>query len=439
MTVLPRLRTEIQIDVHQEDGQDFLILSDTFGIAEGPIMINAEMVDILEACDGATTVEELAATAEVQPDGPEMLRLLAFLGQLTEMGYMEGHAAEQRALAATHEFVSASIRQPVCAGSTYPAEADELHKLLDEMLKSDEAHATDTNSIAATGNAGLVIIPHIDFRVAPTVYGPCFNAIRNTTADLFVMIGTSHYWGQHQFILTTKDFATPIGTVHTDVPLVNEIRERLTAIDAMHPQALHPMIAPNDLAHKPEHSLELHTVFLQHMFGRHGHTVASDNPPFAADGHAVIGDGRPFTILPILVSGLQQYFAHEGALEGALHEAVQAIRNVVVESGRKAVWIVSGDMAHFGARFGDEAPASDMFEEVREADSTLLRHLSAAQPGAFYNAVREADDNYRICGLAPSYVALTAVQPSPGEVVAYEVWDDADTSSAVSFAGLAFP
>jgi len=96
-------------------------------------------------------------------------------------------------------------------------------------------------------------------------------------------------------------------------------------------------------------------------------------------------------------------------------------------------------MAHFGARFGDEAPASDMFEEVREADSTLLRHLSAAQPGAFYNAVREADDNYRICGLAPSYVALTAVQPSPGEVVAYEVWDDADTSSAVSFAGLAFP
>ncbi len=417
MTVLPRLRTEIQIDVHREDGQDFLILSDTFGIAEGPILINADMVDVLEACNGVTTIEDLAQAAEVESDGPEMMRLRIFLGQLVEMGYMEGEAAEQRALVATAEFVNASVRQPVCAGSTYPAGAEALHKLLDEML------ASDNNASVSTGNARLVIIPHIDFRVAPDVYGPCFNAIRTTDADLFVMVGTSHYWAQHALILTTKDFATPIGTVHTDVPLVNALRDRLTAIDALHPHEMHPMVAPNDLAHKPEHSLELHTVFLQHMFGG----------PFAADGNPVDDRRRPFTILPILVSGLDK-----GALNGALHEAIAAIRDVVANSGRNVVWLVSGDLAHFGVRFGDAAPAAEMMEDVREADSTLLRHLVAGDPDAYYGAVRDADDAFRICGLAPSYIALSAARPGDGEVVAYDIWDDSATGSAVSFAGVVY-
>lgn len=448
MTVLPRLRTEIQIDVHREDGQDFLVLSDTFGVAEGPIMINAEMVDVLEACNGVTTIEDLARASEVEPDGPEMMRLRIFLGQLADMGYMEGDAAAQRALAATAEFVNAPIRQPVCAGSTYPADAEALHKLLDEMLATDEmlpqGATTTSGTDTSTSDASLVIIPHIDFRVAPDMYGPCFNAIRNSTADLFVMIGTSHYWGEHQFILTTKDFATPIGTVHTDVPLVNALRERLEKIDALHPDADHPMLAPNDLAHKPEHSLELHTVFLQHMFGG----------PFADDGNPVDDGRRPFTILPILVSGLQQYFGNEGtvgeggaggrvgvgegAFRGALQEAIAAIREVVAASGRNVVWLVSGDLAHFGTRFGDEEPAAEMMEDVREADSTLLRHLAASDPESYYRAVRDANDAFRICGLAPSYIALSAAQPGEGEIVAYDVWDDSATGSAVSFAGVVY-
>ncbi|MDZ4746521.1 MAG: AmmeMemoRadiSam system protein B [bacterium] len=440
--ILPRLRAEIQIDVHREDGQDFLILSDTFGIAEGPIMIGADMVDVLEACDGVTTIAEIAAASNVEPDGPEMTRLMIFLGQLTEMGYMEGIYAETRARNAIEEFVSATIRQPVCAGNTYSADPDELHKQLDDMLNLVSTYETagasnaDTSDADSSANKALssttrcVIIPHIDFRVAPEMYGPCFNAIRNSTAELVVMIGTSHYWGQHRFILTEKDFATPIGTVKNDKSLVSELRDELAAIDARYPGEPHPLLAPNDLAHKPEHSLELHAVFLQHLWGAE----------LDADGNEVEGSGRPFTILPILVSGIQDYFSVEGApsAKGPLHDAIEAIRDVVAESGKEALWLVSGDLSHFGTRFGDETPALDMMASVREADSELLRHLAAGNADAFYNAVRDAGDAYRICGLAPAYVALEALKPGAGEVVAYDMWDDSETGSAVSFAGIAY-
>jgi AmmeMemoRadiSam system protein B len=255
----------------------------------------------------------------------------------------------------------------------------------------------------------VYLIPHIDFRVAPSVYGPAFARIGEADADLFVIIGTSHYWGDHRVILTRKHHDTPLGVVHVDRGLVDALEQRLLAIDDNDATIL----APNDLAHRPEHSIELHTVLLKHVRG-----------------------DRPFHILPILVTGVGGEHDPDGV--DVLQKIASCVRDVVQESGRKTVWLISGDLSHVGVRFGDDEPARDMLENVRRTDGELLEHLVSADAMRYHEAIEREEQRYRVCGHAPTLVGLFAAKPSAGKVLAYEVWDDADTDSAVTFATMAF-
>ena len=252
-SVLPRLRADIQVSVHREKGETFLVLHDVMGFAEGPIMVHSDMLGVLEVCDGETTWEAVATGSEVDPDGPELLKLRSFLGELDQLGFFESEHAERRRKEALDAWSALDARPPVCAGSTYPADPQELRSFLDDMLSSAPAPSEASS---------VYLIPHIDYRVSPSVYAPAFNAVRASESDLFVMIGTSHYWSDDRIILTEKHFETPIGSVETDRALVQGLRERLNNGGAP------STIAETDLAHKPEHSLELHAVFLRHVTRR---------------------------------------------------------------------------------------------------------------------------------------------------------------------------
>jgi AmmeMemoRadiSam system protein B len=256
----------------------------------------------------------------------------------------------------------------------------------------------------APSTSSGALIPHLDLRVAPHVYGPAFAPVRGTSADLIVVIGTSHYWWQHPFILTDKDFVTPLGRVRTDRDLAAQVRNAWAAIDPM-------LVAPTDLAHRPEHALEYHVLGLQHLLGH-----------------------RPLRILPILVTST---WAHDGD-EGAevIRAAMGELRRLVEASGSSAYWLVSGDLAHVGQKFGDIQPASAMIEQVRRADDQLLRHLVAADAEGWLKAIMGEGDLYRICGLAPVYAALHAFRPLGGRVTTYHAWDEVETASAVTVAAI---
>ncbi len=389
---LPIFRMDVDVTVQHEDGEDYIVLHDQMGFADGPIMVHADMISILEACDGVTTWEEVATRSKVELDGPEILRVRTFLGQLDAMGFLETSAAEELREKATSEWDALASRPAVCAGATYPSDPDELRTFLDEMLEEGKSE-TDERTKPPVG----FLIPHIDFRVAPKVYGPAFNAMRNTDSDLFVLIGTSHYWSNDRVILTDKDFDTPLGAVATDRALVQDLRSRLSVLDFEDGQTV---VSSTDLAHRPEHSLELHAIFLKHLFG-----------------------DRPITILPVLVTGLGGEFDVYG--EEAMAAAGKAIASVVEDSGRKAMWIISGDLAHVGKRFGDEIPAREMLGDVAKADKILLEHLKGADADGYHAAIEATGLEYRICGHAPTYLAFRAFQPEKGETLAHEVWDDA--------------
>lgn len=420
---LPLLRADIQVSVHQEAGETFLVLHDVMGFADGPIMVHADMMGVLEACDGDTTWEQLALGSEVAVDGPELLQLRAFLGELDTLGYFESEHAEQRRQQVLEAWSALETRPPVCAGSTYPSEPDELRSFLDDMLShgngewaigNREAQESDDHSRFPIPDspASVYLIPHIDYRVSPQVYAPAFNALKGTDSELFVMIGTSHYWSDHRIVLTEKHFGTPIGTVETNRALVQALRSALADPHGpiSDPQSV---IADSDLAHKPEHSLELHAVLLKHVIGE-----------------------RPFSILPILVAGFGGEHDPQGREE--ILAIGKAIRQVVEASGRSTTWLISGDLAHVGQRFGDPMPADVVLPSVKEADRDLLNLLEAGDVGGYHQVLEDNDHAYRICGHAPTVLTLDAVGPVQGRVLAYDVWDDRDTGSAVTFATMAF-
>ncbi|MBC8124635.1 MAG: AmmeMemoRadiSam system protein B [Candidatus Kapabacteria bacterium] len=392
---MPLFRADVQISVHEEDGESYLVLHDPFGFADGPIMVHADMLDVLQSCDGETTMSLLADAASEEPDGPAMMRLNLFLQQMDEMGFFESPAFEARRADVLAAWDALVDRPPVCAGGTYPEDPDELETFLSDDMGIHPANKNSPNN-AVDEDVTAVLLPHIDFRVAPSVYSPGFAPIADHQADLVIMIGTSHYWSDDAFILTEKNFTTPLGTVQTDSEIVRALKSKL------------PGVASTDVAHKPEHSLELHLVGLQHLW-----------------------KGRNFTIVPLLVT--------MAALESdVLQHAAKVLKRIVKESGRKALWLISGDLAHVGKKFGDDVPASNLIENVKGADERLLEQLRAASPEAYHAEILATDYAYRICGHAPTVLALTALRPQKGTVVAYDVWDEAETESAVSFASVLF-
>ena len=394
--ILPALRVDIQLSVHTEDGEQFLVLSDPFSIADGPIMVNVDMLDLLQACDGETTYHALAQASSVDPDGAEIMRVRAFIQELSSLGYLEGDGFLARQTAIEAEWDSRAERPTVCAGTTYPADPAEAAEFFSTVLglPSGSSHNVggDTHDYPRA-----VLVPHIDYRVAPHVYAPGFLPLANHPAELVIAIGTSHYWSDDAFILTAKHYQTPFGTVQTDTDLVDMLRQTL------------PGVAPTDVAHRPEHSLELHLTALKHLWG-----------------------DKPFRVVPILVT--------MAACETpeTLQRAVDALRAAVASSGASTVWCISGDLAHVGRKFGDAEPAAMLIDSVRVADAAVLRHLEQADVRGYDAEISATDHQFRICGYAPTVVALQALTPARGTVAAYDVWHETETASAVSFASVVF-
>lgn len=385
--ILPQLRLDVQISAHREQDEDYLVLHDPFDVAEGPIMLHADMFEVLAACDGMTSTKDLAQAAGVDPDGPEIHRVILFVRQLEELGFFEGGVADARQQEALREWSSLPSRPMTCAGQTYPEDPEQFERFCREDLGIRRWDGQAPSQAEGESVVPVVaLIPHIDFRVAPKVYGEAFSAIAASPADLVVMIGTSHYWSDHPVIVSNKPFETPLG--------------HLPVID-------HDLVIPEaDIAHKPEHSLELHAVALKYLW-----------------------PDRDVAILPVLVTSA--IFE-----EGAIEEWTQRIRDVVNRSGRRPVWLISGDLAHIGRKFGDPMPASEIVADAQKSDAQLIDQLVQGALDGYRRQIEANDNAYRVCGYAPTVLALTCVEPGNGRLCSYDVWHEEETHSAVSFAAI---
>jgi AmmeMemoRadiSam system protein B len=252
-------------------------------------------------------------------------------------------------------------------------------------------------------------VPHIDYGRGGRTYAWVYKEVlERTPAALFVIIGTSHF-SRHRFTLTRKDFQTPLGVVRTDQGYI----DRLTA----HYGA--GLFDDELMAHLPEHSIELEVVFLQYLYeGR-----------------------RPFRIVPLVVGSFQDCIETRQAPVSCADIArmVEALRAAERETSEPICYLISGDLAHLGPKFGDLFPVSPgEVAESRTQDDAVLRRAEAGDPAGFFQVIAREDDRRRICGLPPLYLVLEALRPGCGRRLHYDQYVHPRGHESVSFAGVTF-
>lgn len=396
---IPPMRRDI---VPVEYGNGVIGLIDEERDDDRMIVLPAGLLPLLEQFDGVRTARDLAALIAGDEE-VDLDDLLSLVDALDREGYLESERGEEIQRKRAEAYNAMHVRPAVHAGGAYPADPDELRTFLDSFLDEDTSGAaSDPREPVA------VIAPHIDFRVGGSCYGPPFNALRaHSAAETYVIFGTAHYESYDYFMIAEKDFDTPLGVVPCD-------REYIAALRNAVPFEM----TREERAHRHEHSIEFEVVMLRHIF-----------------------PDRPIRIVPILTGGLYEYaeFGKQGAgTDPKLAALYNAISEAARACGRKICVIASGDMSHVGRKFDDTVDARSMLPDVQAFDHEVMETLEAADPERFIETVRRERNRTRICGVAPFYATLRSVRPGSGRIYRYELWDEEERGSAVTFASAVY-
>jgi AmmeMemoRadiSam system protein B len=399
-TRLPKLRP-VDVRPFVQGGRTALLLHDPLQLSERAVVIPQGLAPLLALCDGTRDNSALRASLGVRFGvriGPDVLdRLLDAFDEALLLDNERFAQARERSLA---DYRGAPFRPPSCAGRSYPAEANDLRRLLHDYWE-----AVDDQGLGIAGGRGLVS-PHIDYARGGPVYARVWQRAAEMAreAELAIVLGTDHFGADGALILTRQHYATPFGVLPTARDVVDALTGAL-GIEAAFADELH---------HRSEHSIELAAIWLHHVRG-----------------------GRACELVPVLCGSFGHFVQGEGGPEGdpAIDAFVDSLRRVLLD--RRAIVVAAGDLAHVGPAFGGRPQGFVERAQLQVADDELISHMCAGDAGAFFAAIQHDGDRYNVCGLPPIYLALRVLSPVQGERVAYDRCPaDADGTSLVSVCGV---
>jgi MEMO1 family protein len=130
------------------------------------------------------------------------------------------------------------IRQPICAGTWYPTDRDEIKGYLDLTVKKEKV-------IGA-------VCPHAGWAFSGRVAGDVFSRIEPTS--LYILIGPNHTgFGKPVSVFNHGAWMTPLGDIEVDDKIANLICKK------------NPLAQPDLLGHLREHSLEVQLPFIKYI------------------------------------------------------------------------------------------------------------------------------------------------------------------------------
>ncbi len=406
----PRLRSHLALEAESGGGY---VIWDQLRLAVPRLRLTNLETSWLHLFDGQRTLPDIQAEALQSIDGfggrPELFHRL--VQKLEDALFFEG----PRFRTCLREHAGNPIRPPSCIPS-YGDDPVRLRHWLDRLFTASGGPG-QPGPRRPDPHFRAALVPHIDYGRGGRTYTWAYKEIfERTPAKLFVIIGTSHY-SMHRFTLTRKHFQTPLGIAHTDSDYIDRLVSHYG--DGLFDDEV--------LAHLPEHSIELEVVFLQYLFA-----------------------GTPFRIVPLLVGPFHDCITSgsDPIEAGDIGRMIGALRAVEHETQEPICYIISGDLAHIGPKFGDSSPVSpSLLTHSRRQDFALLHtlggeasHRRASPPdsAAYFRIIANESDARRICGLPPTYIALEALQPTRGEVLHYDQYIHPNGYESVSFASVVF-
>src|SRR5262249_43502907 len=150
---------------------------------------------------------------------------------------------------------------------------------------------------------------------------------------------------------------------------------------------------------------------------------------------------RPIRIVPLVVGPFEDCVAasQTPSQREDIGRMIEALRQAEEEAGEPICYIISGDLAHIGPKFGDADPVEERFlSHSRDKDHEILRQAEAADPLGYFGVIAGEGDRRRICGLPPTYTVLEAIRPKTGKVLGYDQYLHPLGHESVSFASVAF-
>jgi AmmeMemoRadiSam system protein B/AmmeMemoRadiSam system protein A len=164
--------------------------------------------------------------------------------------------------------IAPAVRKPAAAGSFYPADREELSKLISDDLGK-------TEKISTTGKLRILIVPHagIIFSGQTATWG--FRQIERQNFSHIFLLGVSHHAAiSYAAVAESGSWETPLGSVPIDEEKTRLILDQTKGIIA------------DNAPHNNEHALEMELIFLQStlknfkivpiLLGQSSNTLVSD-------------------------------------------------------------------------------------------------------------------------------------------------------------------
>lgn len=378
-----------------------LFIRDPYHYSDATLLVPPPLVQVLECFDGRQSTLDLRAelvriTGEIQVGHIEK----HLFDALNEAGFLENDNYRELKSRREAEFAAEPTREPLFAGSAYPADSLKLGELATARIGWAQGSAA-TVAIAA---------PHASPDGGWDTYRAAYQALpsfKEAEDRTFIVLGTSHYGAPDHFGLTRKGFITPFGEARTAVDLVDELNT-----------AAPGAIRMEDYCHAVEHSIEFQIVFLQHIYGPR------------------------VKILPILCGPFVKSIYEGVQPESNDHVArfFDALQNIYTREGKNLFWVLGIDMAHIGARYGDQIRATANIGEmtaVEVRDRERIDCINRGELGSFWSLVQQSHDDLKWCGASPLYTFLKVMPNVRGQLLDYHQWQ-IDPQSVVSFAALSF-
>ncbi len=250
-----------------------------------------------------------------------------------------------------------SIREPAVAGQFYPGSRKQCkQEIVACLAKAGEA-------AGFTGQAVGGIVPHAGWVFSGAVAAQVIALLAaRVRVDTFVVFGAMHHYRGRSAgaVFASGAWETPLGRISIDEELARAIL------------AGSEMLADEPDAHDEEHSIEVQVPFIQHV------------APSAR-------------LLPIIVPP-----------SASAPNVGQAVAEQVKALGRKAVFVGSTDLTHYGPRYrftpmGCGANALRWAKEVN--DRRLLDLVETLQSD---QVVPEAIEHHNACGSGAVAAAMAA-------------------------------
>lgn len=400
----PHLRPYLalaQLDPRTAHGKEFVV-HDRLRLSAAQLAVNAAELECLRLFDGTRTLRDVQLDA-LRLSGGQLLPLELFAGmvrQLDEALFLDTPRFRQAA--------DAPVRKPSHLGVYEPDPAG-LRRQMRDLFHHPRASGPPGKP-RNDGRLRAVLAPHIDYHRGGPVYTYAFKELfESTPASLFVIIGTSHYSPERRFTLTRKHFETPLGIVPTDQTYVDRIVDHYGE----------GLFENEWLAHLPEHSIELEVILLHYLY----------------EGK------RNIRIVPLVVGSFGDCVRDGESPEAReeLRRMIAALQAAERDTAEPVCYVISGDLAHIGPKFGDADPVHEsQLRHSRAQDMALMVQTEKADAEGYYRVIAEEKDERNICGLPPTWLTLAAAKPGHGRVLKYDQYVEPNGYESVSFASVVF-